>query len=205
MSRATLPSPGAAECGAHHRLAIVRHGETDWNIARRIQGRTDVALNQTGRAQALEAASLLAESARAAGSVWGRVICSPLLRTRQTAEIIAAELGLPSPIADSALLERDFGPAEGLPVFEAHARWPGLVVPGAESPAELARRGADFLAALAASLPVSTIVVSHGAYIRASLALLSGTDMPRVLNGEVWELCGSQVCRVGTPANQHPA
>ncbi|PRI12599.1 histidine phosphatase family protein [Leucobacter massiliensis] len=187
-------------------IAVVRHGETDWNIGRRIQGRTEVPLNERGRAQAREAAGLLATA-----GAWRGIVASPLGRAAETARIIAAELGLAGPVLDPELLERDFGPAEGLLVPEAHERWPGLRVPGAESLETLAERGSRALLRHLREQP-DTIVVAHGALIRAALTVLGGEPAPRILNGEAWLLeaapgaaSETRVSRLGAPAFQHPA
>jgi probable phosphoglycerate mutase len=100
-------------------LYLARHGETDWNAARRWQGQTDVPLNATGRAQARE----LAVRARTRGIV--SVGSSDLCRARETACIVSEALGgvrLLSP--DPALRERDFGSFEGLTREECQERYP---------------------------------------------------------------------------------
>ncbi|WP_075200823.1 histidine phosphatase family protein [Leucobacter celer] len=201
----------------HGSIVVVRHGETDWNIGRRIQGRTEIPLNDTGRAQAAAAAVILRDS-----GTWTRVITSPLGRAAETARIIADALGLEAPGTDHGILERDFGPAEGLLVDDAAARWPGLEVPGAEPLPELAERGARAFVRHMNRAPGS-IVVAHGALIRAALSTLSGTEAPRILNGEAWalspridlapspatlnepqaEMPRVLVRRLGTPAMQH--
>ncbi|KAM9862847.1 histidine phosphatase family protein [Leucobacter sp. BZR 635] len=166
-------------------LALVRHGETDWNRARRIQGRTEVPLNATGRAQALSAAELLSSSAPAP---WASVHASPLGRAIETADIIADHLGLNAPGINGGLWERDFGEAEGLLVAESEARWPGLRdVPAAERIEDVAQRSADAIRELSQTHPGS-VAVAHGAMLRAGLALLTGSDVPRILNGEIWLL-----------------
>ena len=165
-------------------IALVRHGETDWNLARRIQGHTEVPLNATGRAQARATAELLA---RTPGPGWSAARSSPLGRAVETAEIIAAGLGLAAPGVDEGFWERNFGPAEGLLVTEARERWPGFDVPGAESLEALADRSAGAMARVLETAP-GTVVVAHGAMLRAGLGELTGTDIPRVLNGEVWLL-----------------
>ncbi|GAA1599126.1 histidine phosphatase family protein [Leucobacter chromiireducens] len=184
-------------------IVIVRHGETDWNIGRRIQGRTDIPLNERGRAQAGEIADLLAVSGR-----WSRVVVSPLGRAVATGQIIAERLGLATPEIDDAVTERDFGPAEGLQVSEVTARWPGLDIPEAEGLVPLAQRGAAAFTRQLREAPGS-IVIAHGALIRAALSELSGEPAPRILNGEAWLLSavpgisGPAVRRLGTPAMQH--
>lgn len=165
-------------------IALVRHGETDWNVNRRLQGRTDVALNETGRAQARAAAKLLREHG-AYG--WSTMVSSPLGRARETSQIIAAGLELGEPVVDAALIERHFGEAEGLLVADAQARWPELNVPGAESTTEVAKRSAEAFARLLNEAPGS-IAVAHGAMLRLGLSELCQVEIPRVLNAEVWLL-----------------
>ncbi len=90
-------------------LALVRHGRTDWNRDDLLQGSSDIPLDDTGRAQAHEAARALAGLGR-----WNAVVCSPLSRARETAEIIAAELRIEVG-PDGALIDR-FEPVERVPV-----------------------------------------------------------------------------------------
>ena len=178
-------------------IALVRHGETDWNNARRIQGRTEVPLNDTGREQARATGELLASLALGAGAdvtprtdtghMWHSVTSSPLSRAHETAAIIAASLRLTPPQVDQAFIERDFGPAEGMDVAEAMERWPGLVIPGAESLDVLAERTAREFDRVLTTAPGS-IVVAHGAMLRAGLARITNSEIPRILNGEIWLL-----------------
>ncbi len=170
-------------------IAIVRHGETDWNLARRIQGRTEVPLNATGRLQAEATGRLLASrEVREQWGEWSALHSSPLARAIETARIVGTGIGLDTdPRIDDALWERDFGPAEGVSVIDAHERWPGLVIPGSESLEVLAERAAAAFDRLLAEAPGS-IVVAHGTMIRAGLSHLTGAEVPRVLNGEVWVL-----------------
>jgi probable phosphoglycerate mutase len=160
------------------RLALVRHGQTAWNAARRIQGTTDIPLDDTGRAQAEEAAAALAALGR-----WTLVIASPLLRAHETAAIIAARLRLPLHDQVPALAERDCGEAEGLSVEEAHARWPELDYAGGETLDAVGRRVADALTQLADAAD-GAIVVSHGIALRAGIAVLTGEPMTRLANAE---------------------
>lgn len=178
----TQPSSPSAQAPL---IALVRHGETDWNLAQRIQGRTEVELNSTGRAQAAATASALQETGG-----WNEVIASPLGRAIETAQILASGIGLPAPAIDEQLWERDFGPAEGLLITEVNERWPGLDIPGAESRSAVASRSAGALTRILAASP-GAIVVAHGAMLREGLSLLTGTAMPRILNGEVWLLWAS--------------
>lgn len=166
-------------------LLLVRHGETDWNAARRIQGSTDIPLNDTGRAQARETAAQL--TARFAG-IRPLVVASDLSRARETAEIIAAALGVEAPRTYVPLRERAYGVAEGLTIEEFRTRfgaWDGNNVPGAETPPHLRRRAVAAVRRvvrdarrLHAPHDVPVIAVSHGALISQLIRHASGGDLP---------------------------
>ena len=149
-------------------LYLVRHGETDWNRAHRIQGSTDIPLNGTGRDQAMRTARLLAR--RSGDGLYS----SPLSRAHETAAIIGRELGLgaPDPLAD--LVERNYGEAEGLTDREVTRRYPGSTpVPGRESRDEVAARVMPALLAIAeAHEGGHLIVATHGAVIRTVLMVV---------------------------------
>lgn len=148
-------------------LCLVRHGETDWNLAGRLQGREDVPLNERGRAQAGRCAVAVA------GSTWDVVLTSPLLRAAQTAEIIAAAVGI-DPVGVPELVERDYGAASGLTRDEVRRRYPDGVVPGEESRSALAERGMAVVRSWVDRLPGRRIlVVSHGGVISSVLELAS--------------------------------
>lgn len=156
-------------------LALVRHGQTDWNAALRIQGRTDIPLNDTGRAQALLAAEALRDDG------WERVASSTLLRARETAEIIASALGLERPLTHPGLMERDYGVAEGTLVADFRARYgEGLPVPGAETHEELTERALAAIEEVVSQAPdVPTVVVAHGGVIRSLLLHATDGALPR--------------------------
>jgi len=146
-------------------LYLVRHGETDWNRQHRIQGLTDIPLNETGREQAKAAGRLLARRS------WDGILASPLSRAMETASIIAAEIGLGAPEPIAALVERNYGDAEGLDFAEINRRYPDRsTVPGQESREEVIARVVPALRELAAARAgESLIAVSHGGAIRAVL------------------------------------
>lgn len=146
-------------------LYLVRHGETDWNRQRRIQGLTDIPLNDTGRRQARETAELLGRRR------WDAVFASPLLRARETGQIIAAGLGLPEPQLLPGLVERNYGEAEGMDFVEIERLFPNRGdVPGQETREAVVARVVPALLALAAEHPgEALVVVSHGGAIRAVL------------------------------------
>ncbi len=152
----------------------MRHGQTDWNAERRIQGRTDIPLNDTGRAQALLAAEALREGG------WARVTSSTLQRASETARIIADALGLQAPTTYAGLVERDYGVGEGTLVSDFHERYGTGVVPGGESTDELAERALRALGAVVEHAPGEpTVVVAHGGVIRVLLGLATDGALPR--------------------------
>jgi probable phosphoglycerate mutase len=161
-------------------VAFIRHGQTDWNREGLLQGSTDIPLNDMGRAQALDA--LMTVRSRP----WDAVVSSPLKRARETAAIIADGLGVQLGPAYDELVERDYGPLEGTPSADAIERWPTREYPGAEPLAAVASRGEAALAAIAADLPGSAVlVVCHGTIIRYTLARLAGRPVPGIDNGSV--------------------
>lgn len=167
-------------------LILVRHGETDWNATRRIQGSTDIALNDTGRAQARELADRLRGELADAGPVV--VSASDLSRAVETAQIIAETLGVDAPRTYRQLRERSYGVAEGASVEEMHRRWGGWAdadIPDAESWPDVRRRALaglqravrDARRETAPSAP-TVVVVTHGALIREVIRHASSGAFP---------------------------
>ncbi len=99
------------------RICLVRHGETEWNAERRIQGQIDIGLNETGHRQAVAAGRWLKRADIVA------LYSSDLKRAWATAKAIGAEIGLtPTPLPE--MRERRYGVFEGLTYDEAKARYP---------------------------------------------------------------------------------
>ena len=162
-------------------LWLVRHGQTDWNLEGRMQGQSDIPLNEVGLTQASEAAQRLADAAFAA------VYSSDLLRARVTAETIAAPHELPVRV-DARLREICQGEWEGqhyLPLVEAYQR---LECPedthraaGGETVREVAERVRAALVAIAAAHPGQRVlVVSHGLAIATQICLARGLPLRQV-------------------------
>jgi glucosyl-3-phosphoglycerate phosphatase len=161
------------------RLIVWRHGNTDWNAGGRVQGQTDVPLNELGRQQAVDAADLLVRLRPAA------LVSSDLCRAADTAAALAALTGL-SVTYDERLRERSFGQWEGHAMKKIaltrpveYARWvAGADVIGGdvETLDDLGKRVADaFQAAAEQVTPGSTVVVAtHGAAARSGIAQLLG-------------------------------
>jgi uncharacterized phosphatase len=162
-------------------FALVRHGQTDWNAIGRIQGATDVPLNDVGRGQATEAVTPLSEYS------WDFVVASPLSRAAETADIIADVLELEVVRHMPGLVERNYGPAEGL---SAGPKLDALRVEGsfnsfrgAEAQDSVSGRGLGALRELATDYPgARIIVVCHGTLIRLSLMAALGRDIPPITN-----------------------
>ena len=156
-------------------IGLLRHGQTDWNIDMRLQGISDIAMNETGHRQAQEAAIVLG------AQQWCRVISSPLSRAIETANYVANALGVTEVLVEPLLLERSFGDAEGSSYEEWRERLnSGLVANGAETGQELEDRANRLLDSLAkAYIDQRVVAVSHGALIRKIISIVSGGELPR--------------------------
>jgi probable phosphoglycerate mutase len=153
-------------------IFLARHGQTAYNLEGRFQGQLPVPLDDTGRTQAAE----LAE--RAATHDFAKLWCSPLLRARETADIVAARIGL-EPHGDPRLMETDAGDwtdrtfadvqAEAPDAFAAFVNGePDFAFPGGESFAQQGIRVAASLADVEeGTLPA--LVVCHGGVIRIAI------------------------------------
>jgi probable phosphoglycerate mutase len=175
-------------------LTMLRHGRTDWNSARRIQGHTDTALSVEGRREV--AAMELPDALR--GSLY---VCSPLRRARETATI----LGLDRVDTVAELREMCWGDWEGQAVADLRARQGATMTmleargldfcpPGGESPRQVQERLRHWFGRLL-SVQTSVFAVTHKGVIRAAMAMALDWDMlgppPRRLD---W--CRAQVFRL---------
>lgn len=161
-------------------IFLVRHGETEWNLALRMQGQMDSPLTPLGLDQARRNAGLLRSLI---GDLTGfSLISSPLGRARRTAEIISGALAL-TPIYDPRLVEIGLGQWDGLTVDQINQRSPGawdrsrlevslFGAPDGETYDAMVERLSAFLA----ELKRPAIVVSHGVAIRFLRGLFLGLD-----------------------------
>jgi broad specificity phosphatase PhoE len=162
VSSAEIPTGSPAGRGAPPFAALlVRHAETEWSLAGRHTGRTDIPLTDAGRA----AAQRLQE--RLAGAGFGLVLVSPLRRARETCELCG--LGAQARL-DEDLLEWDYGDYEGLTRGEILERRPDWVLwrdgcPGGELPDQVAARADRVIASLSGT-PAPAAVFSHGHMLR---------------------------------------
>lgn len=166
-------------------IYLVRHGETDWNRATKLQGQVDIDINENGVAQAEKAAKRLEQVP------FERVFCSPLTRARHTAGILIGERDIPL-TTDDRLKEINFGKWEGtldrvalanpaVPIYDFFKR-PGSYAPGAdaESFTQLYARSHDFVEKVLIPLEnqVETVlVVAHGALNRSILNPIAGVPV----------------------------
>jgi probable phosphoglycerate mutase len=165
-------------------LYYVRHGETDYNVKGRLQGQQQTPLNARGREQAKLCGRVLgglfAREGRRSGHY--AYVSSPLLRARETMEIMRATLGL-DPAAyglDDRLKEIGYGEWEGFTLAEILARDPhvlarrehdkwGFAPPGGESYRAVARRVGSWCTGIARD----TVVAAHGGSARALMVTLN--------------------------------
>ena len=155
-------------------VGLLRHGQTDWNIDMRLQGISDIPLNETGRSQARRVAEVLAKQD------WQTIVSSPLSRARDTAAAVAEAMGLAEINIEQLLLERSFGVAEGLSYEDWRERLQaGVVAAGAESIEELEDRVHSLLSTLeSAYRGQKVLTVSHGALIRKVISIVSNGKYP---------------------------
>jgi broad specificity phosphatase PhoE len=183
MMRADLPT-----------IYFIRHGETDWNAEGRLQGQRDIPLNDLGRVQAEEAGRIL-------GTLYPQPddldwIVSPLGRTRDTAEIARAAIGLNASYykMDERLKELTFGDWEGLTWPEVRKlnpdgargrerdKW-NYVPPQGENYAMLCARIEPVLA----DLRRDTVLVSHGGVARGLMTLIAGAKKQVAVGEDIWQ------------------
>ncbi len=166
------------------RLLIARHGQTRHNLDRRYQGITDAPLNETGRAQAAQLAERLADEKI------DMIYSSPLMRSTQTAELLAEMNGLDIK-KDERLCEISFGEWEGMSYDEIKAQSPDLLEKWISDPAHVPPPNGETLIQLATRVKEAVdelrsqhtdktvLVVTHGGVIRTMLCLSLGLDLNR--------------------------
>lgn len=180
------------------KLYIIRHGETEWNVKRRFQGRSDIPLNEEGRRLARITSDALREVP------FTRIYTSPLKRAYETAMIIKGERDIPV-MVEPRIIEIGFGEYEGLccgkenynipdPEFMNFFDKPEAYRPprGAESIEELKERTADFLQEIVHNkdMEKDTILVStHGAALRGLLSYINHIDICDFWKGGVHKNC----------------
>lgn len=172
-------------------LIVVRHGETDWNLSRRLQGHTDIGLNATGSLQAQRIAAHFAARRAAGAETIAAIHTSDLARARETARPVAAALGLVA--HETPLLrERNYGLFEGL-TFEQiltgypldaqrlKERDPSYAMPGGESQSAFHARVVAAVGSIAQDeaakgLGRCVLIVTHGGVL--DMLYRAANDVP---------------------------
>lgn len=150
------------------KIILIRHGETDWNRQGLIQGQTDNPLNELGMSQAKAAAPLFQNTRIDA------IIASPMIRARQTAELLATEIGYDCDdiLFDSRIIERDFGAANGKHVSEVYEQVFTGEVENLETETAIMTRVMEGITEFAHAYPEAeqvVLVVAHSHVIKAAL------------------------------------
>ena len=170
-------------------IALVRHGETEWNRLGKVQGHSNIPLNDAGRAQAAGAGEALR------GGDYEVLVSSPLDRANETAEIIGRAVGLEVSGHYDGLKERFYGVAEGMTATEYYATFPDRQATNAETLDELTERAVATLRDIAASSGGRDVIaVAHGGLIAAVLRWASEGALPR--EGEFIANCSQQILEV---------
>jgi broad specificity phosphatase PhoE len=161
---------------ANMKIALIRHGPTEWNAQGRIQGTLDLPLSEAGHA-------LVSQLSPPAGFADASAYTSPLLRARQTATL----LGLAHAAVDARLAEHHWGQWEGMTREEILARYgtdafvragsgPAFTPPAGERTSDLVARVRSFLSAVGAQKR-DAIAVTHRGVLRGAYAIATGWDM----------------------------
>jgi probable phosphoglycerate mutase len=192
-------------------LYYIRHGETDWNVEGRLQGRHDIPLNARGRGQALHCGEVLRDLFQREGIDAAGIAClsSPLGRARETMRLVRGVLGLAEEAyeVETRLTEISFGGWEGFTIGELrqrdpervaareHDKW-SFVAPGGESYREVSSR----IGLWYETLPGTALVCAHGGTARGLMAYLgiakpAAAPLIDVAQGVVYVFEGDRLTR----------
>jgi broad specificity phosphatase PhoE len=189
----------------------VRHGQTEWNVKGRLQGRRDVPLNARGHSQAIHCGGILRDLFARDGrnSADLGYVSSPLGRARETMELLRPELGLPAGgyQTDERLTEISFGEWEGFTIAQLHERDPQRIAqrehdkwnflpPGGESYMQVSGRMGRWYA----SLTRDTVASAHGGTARGLMAYLgiakpAAAPLVDIAQGVVYVFQGDRMTR----------
>ncbi len=151
------------------KIYLIRHGQTDWNLQGRFQGREDIELNETGIMQAINCGRAIKDTKFQA------VITSPLIRARKTAEIIAEQVSVKELVIEDSIIERDFKKVSGMTPQEREIFYASGEPDDKEPWEDLCNRMMNSIKMYGKKYYNDNIImVSHGASINSVLAALSG-------------------------------
>lgn len=185
---------------AIRRLHLIRHGQTDWNRDKRVQGHAESELTELGRQQAAGLATVLR------GEPITAVHCSSSVRTRQTGEILFRDSGLSLSPCDR-LREIHLGPWEGLLQAEVRETWPDQFdyfwqrpdrfnLEGAETFEQVQQRAMQRIQELLTLPDRHIAVVSHGVWIKSVLCAIENRPLGRFWEPPVMHNCAHSVVEV---------
>jgi probable phosphoglycerate mutase len=189
----------------------IRHGETDWNVAGRLQGGRNIPLNPRGRAQATHCGEVLRDLFARAGNAPAAYdyVSSPLCRATETMEIVRKTLSLDAAgyRVDQALIEIAFGDWEGFTIAQLHSHDPQRIAqrgqdkwhflpPGGESYEMVSKR----MLAWYRTLQRDTVVTAHGGTARGLYAALgiyppAAAPLVDIDQGVVYAIEGEKLAR----------
>ncbi len=181
-------------------LLVLRHGQTPWNLEKKLQGRKDIPLNETGRAQALENGKtlrcLLAKEAIDPKEV--KIFASPLIRAMETAQIACKEAGLPGVIqSEPLLIEQCYGLLEGMTHAEIQKQYPHCWYMRQHDPLSYlppeGESGDEFQARISSVIDKATgvtLLVGHFGLLRTLIALCKSNAIKTDIDFET--LTGAQ-------------
>jgi broad specificity phosphatase PhoE len=189
----------------------IRHGETDWNVGGRLQGRRDVPLNTRGRAQAVRCGEILRDLLARDGRNPNELdyVTSPLQRARTTMELARPALGLPAEgyRVEPKLSEISFGDWEGFTIAQLHTHDPPGIAqrehdkwhftpPGGESYEQMSERIREWYG----SLERDTVATAHGGTARGLIAILgiarpAAAPLVDIAQGVVYVFQGDRMIR----------
>lgn len=186
------------------KLYFVRHGETDWNVVKRLQGRTDIPLNERG----VELARRTGEALRDVS--FTRAFASPLSRAMETARLILGEREIPV-VPDERIIEIAFGEYEGMCSREDHYEIPDPDFrnffqnpaayrhpKGGESFEQLMERTKAFIRDITSREEWEEeiiLVATHGAAVRGLLNAVDGTPVADFWHGRVPQNCSVSIVK----------
>ena len=186
-------------------IYVIRHGETDWNAQRKLQGQEDIPLNEKGRRLAAVTAEAMKDIPFAAA------YSSPLIRAMETARMILGDRDI-SIVQDARLMEIGFGIFEGEEMKRENPRLQGngfmnfftapdqyIAPEGGETFQQVCDRTTQFLKELAAREDLegkNVLVASHGAAIKGMLSILYPSEIKDFWHGGVHKNCAVSLIRV---------
>lgn len=183
-------------------IYVVRHGQTEWNVAGLLQGASDIALTEAGHAQAAATAAALAALLEPDVTV----VTSPLERARYTADAIAQALGTRA-VVDDRLRERSYGAWEGISPEERERDWPDEVrvwrtwgsadVPGFEHHDDVRARMVAALEEWADQATGTLLIVTHGSAGRVGMQGVLGLPLDHRTLGNLGNAAWSRLTRRG--------